>query len=152
MALEQLNEDTITSNTWRNFYDTLKNNVTSVTIPGAGVVSVQTYVAAYTDKMLNSKDNYPILIINSPDFSFSPLTWKSKETEGRIEIEIMTTSSLSADKFKDLIQKTIRDNETTLAQYGLDEVELDDTASAFYERGSINVHSRKLVWRFKFAF
>jgi len=150
--MEQLNEDSITTSTWRNFYDTLKNNVTSVTIQGAGLVTIQNYVAAYTDKMLDSKENYPIMIINSPEFSFNPLTWKSKETTGRIEIEIMTTSSQSADKFKDLIQKTIRDNETTLASYGLDEVELDDTASSFYTRGAISVHSRKLVWRFKFAF
>jgi hypothetical protein len=152
MALEQLDADTLTANSWRNFYDTLKNNVTSVTVQGAGTITIQNYVAAYTDKMLDSKTNYPIMVINSPEFSFNPLTFKSKETTARIEIEIMTTSAQSADKFKDLIQKTIRDNETTLSQYGIAELELDDTASAFYERGNINVHSRKLVWRFNFAF
>jgi hypothetical protein len=150
--MEQVHEDQLTTSVWRNFYDTLKNNVTSVTVVGAGTITIQNYVAAYTDKMLDSKTNYPIMVINSPEFSFDPLTFKSKETTARIEIEIMTTSAQSADKFKDLIQKTIRDNETTLASYGIAKVELDDTASAFYERGNINVHSRKLVWRFKFAF
>jgi|LSQX01.3.fsa_nt_gb serine protease inhibitor ecotin len=150
--MEQITQDSLTTSSWRNFYDTLKNNVTSVTVTGIGAVTIQSYVASYTDKMLDSKTSYPILIVNSPEFSFNPLTFRSKETEARIEVEILCNQAVTADLFKDRIQKVIRDNESTLRGYGMDEVELDDTASAFYTRGNINVHSRKLVWRFKFAF
>ena len=150
--MEQITQDSLTTSSWRNFYDLMKNNVTSVTVTGIGAVTIQNYVAAYTDKMLDSKTSYPILIVNSPEFSFNPLTFRSKETEARVEIEILCNQAVTADQFKDRIQKIIRDNEATLRALGMDEVELEDTASEFFTRGNINVHSRKLVWRFRFAF
>lgn len=146
-----ISEDAITHDIWEIFYDLL-DDITSVTITGNKTITIQNYVSSYPESMLDSKTNYPIMVISSPNFETQPVTYRNPEYTGRIEIEIMTNQSESADKFKDLILKQIRDNLSTLRTEGIDELEIDDDASTHYDRNSIKVHSRKLVWRFKAYF
>lgn len=144
------------STIWNTFRSLMVSNVTSVTIKGSGgantkTVTLQNTSSSYPDKFYDNESNYPILIINSPKFNFTPTTFRNRELEGTIEFEIFTTQSESADKFVDSINNTLLDNEDTLNSDGLEELELDSVDSNHYERNGINVHSRMVVWRYKFS-
>jgi hypothetical protein len=143
-------------NIWNIFNTLLRANVITVNIKGSSgpntkQVVIQNYSQAFPDRLFDDPANYPFLIMNSPEFSFTPLTFRNRELEGTIEFEILTTQSESADKFLDLLTYTLLNNEDTLRAEGLEELELDSTDSTHYDRNKIGVHSRMAVWRFRFT-
>jgi hypothetical protein len=153
MALRVVNTDTLSEDVWNNFLTILKDSVTSVTISGSNnPMIIRTYVASYTDRMLDDKTSYPILVVGTPEYSFSSNTFRNDVAECRIEIEILTNQAESADKFKDLINKTLKDNRNTLVDHGIEGLQLDDTNSSKYERGQMKIHSRIMTWSFNIDF
>jgi hypothetical protein len=149
-----ISADTIKTDVWNTFRTLIVNNVTSVLIKGSGgantkTVTIHNYSQSFPDKVFDDKDSYPMIVIHSPEFSTSPVTFRNREFTGRIEFEIFTTQSESADKISDLINKVIMDNESNLGAVGIYELELDSTDSNHYDRNKIEVHSRMVVWRYK---
>jgi hypothetical protein len=147
-----ITEDTITSDTWKAFKDILAT-VSSVSITGGEVVSIKSISNSYPDKYFENKKNYPILIVNSPEFDTNPVTYRNHEYTGRITMELFTNQAESADKFRDKFLKAVRDNLLSLRKIGIQEVEVDDTSSTHYDRTvELRVHSRMITWRFKVYF
>jgi hypothetical protein len=138
---------------WNIFINLVKNNVTSVTIKGSSgpntkTVTIQNYSQAFPDELFDTKDSYPMLVVNSPDIRTSPVTYRNREVEGTISFEVYTLQSESADKFADKIISTVISNEDTLRAEGLDNLEIDSSDSAHYDRNKLNVHARMVVLRF----
>ena len=152
MVLSQVTQSTITTGVWNNFLSIMKANVNSVSGAGSKTITIKKHYASFPDELAESKSNYPLLIISSPDFNFTPVTFRNRQVEGTIDIEILTTQSEGADKFKDLINYSLLQNEDSLIAVGIEELQLNDTASDQYNRGKLSVHSRKVVWGFKFYF
>jgi hypothetical protein len=147
-----ISKNTISENVWKNFYDLMKNNVKTVSITGPKTITVQSYVAAYSDKMLDTKSDYPILVVNTPELSYEALSFRDTLVNGTIAIEIFTIQAESADKFKDLINKTLQDNYNALQGVELDEIQLDADVSDFFERSGMKIHHRTVTWRYEFHF
>lgn len=149
-----ISSDKIKQEVWTLFRNLIVTNVTSVTIKGSAgadtkTITIQNYSQSFPDELFDSKTNYPMCLINSPDFNSNPITYRDRELEGTIDFEIYTNQSESADKFIDKINDTIITNESTLNTGGIQELEISSTDSNHYNRGNINVHVRQVTWRFK---
>jgi hypothetical protein len=154
MVLVNLNTDTIVSNIWNNFYSLIDDNVNSVTIYGSGgpdtkTVIIQGVSSSFPDNILEDSSKYPLITIYTPTLDEVETTFRANETNATIEIEVLTTQAEAADKFLDLINKTIRDNEANLREVGIEELYLTDTVADQFTRGGAKIHSRKAVWGFK---
>lgn len=151
-----VSQNTLKSDIWNIFRNLINTNVTSVTIKGSGgantkTVTIKSLSSSFPDEFFDVEANYPIITIGSPSFRTNPVTFRNRELEGTIEFQVFTTQSESADKIIDLINKTLMDNETTITSNGLENLEIDSTDENHYNRGNMNVHSRMLVWRYKFS-
>jgi hypothetical protein len=149
-----ISKDTIKSDVWNIFKTLIKANATSVTIQGSGGANTKTitctkFSQSYPDTVFDTEGNYPMVIINSPEYTSTPTTFQDRELDVRMSFEVYTTQSESADKFIDLITSTIINNEDTLREDGIFEVEVDSTDSNHYDRNKISVHSRMVTFRMK---
>ena len=142
---------------WKDFYETIQDNVSSVTIKGSGgantkTVTVQSYTSAFPQFKNESADDYPIIVISSPTGNFSNLTFRDSLDDGRIVIEIYATQAEAADKLKDAVRYALMSNDSVFSGHGIDDLDIEDEDSSEVLRGKINVHVRKMSWRFTYAF
>jgi len=93
----QPSKSTIIQTIYQNIYDRIKDNVKSVSITGSVTVAVQTYTNSFPDKPLDSKSDYPILVINVPSLRWDTFTLTKKTATGNFNIEVYTTQTESAD-------------------------------------------------------
>lgn len=142
----KINEDI-----WKAFYDRVKS-VTSVIITGNKTITIQNYVAAFPSTILDSKANYPILVVNTPELSYEGLTFRDTRVNGVIEIEIYTNQSEAADKFKDKINDAIQTYQSEFTDAGIENLQLEDDRANMIEKGAIKVHIRNVRWRFEYQF
>ena len=148
-----ITKSTLISNIWKNFYDRIKDQVTSVTLSiSPGTSTIQKYVASYSDIELDSKSNYPVIIINSPQIPQNQFTFGKTKVNGSIELEVYTTSSQSSDKFLDAINQAVETYKGTLAGVGIRMLDIDNTSNDFIERGNIKIHIRSVTWKFIYYF
>jgi len=147
-----VSKSTLVENIWKTFYDRIKDQVTSVDITGPLTIVVQNYVASFPDSLLNYKQNYPIIVIQTPSLSTEPLTFGKTKLTGTIGIRVYTTQAESADKFLSKIIDAIETFKPDLAGVNLKNIELDSTDSDKFERGAIKVHYRKATFSFVFTY
>jgi len=146
-----ITKSTIKNAIFKNFYDRIKSQVTSVTLSiSPGSQTIQTYSSSYSDVDFSSKDNFPILVISSPRIPQEQLSFGKTQVNGTIDIEVFCTNSQAADKFSDTINNAIETYKYEFALLGLKNLELDSDDGDFFENGGIKVHSR--LSRFKFTF
>lgn len=146
-----ITKDKIATLLWNTFYDKLKANVTSLTVE-SNSYTIQTYASSYNDKMLDSKSNYPIIIINFPERTDKNITLRNVEADCSITIEINANSSVVADAFFDEINNVIESSTTEFLGYGIEELIFDDANDEMGERGKIKIHNRKSIWKFKYVY
>jgi len=147
-----ISKSTIIQNIWENFYNRLSSDVTSVTITGSVNVTVKTYTNSFPDKSLDTKSDFPILVINSPSISWENFTFGKKYCTGSISIDIYTTQGESADKFLDKIINSIETYRDTLKGDNLFDVNLDSTDKDRVNRGAFNVHLATCTFSFRYIF
>jgi len=148
-----ITKSTIVNTIFRNFYDRIKDQITSVTLSiSPGSQTIQTYASSYSDVDFSSKDNFPILVVNSPKIPQEQFTLGKTQVNGVIDIEVYCTNSQAADKFLDAINNAIETYKYEFASVGLKQLELEDTDNDFVEHGSIKVHIRLSRWRFLYYF
>ena len=152
-----ISKATLVSSIWNNFYNRIKDQVTSVTSSITGpnnsnIWTIQTYASSYSDVDFKSSSNFPILVINSPKVPQEQFTFKKTNVNGTIDIEIYATNSQVVDKFLDAINNAIETYKHEFAGVGLTNLELDDTLDDFVEHGNIKVHIRTSRWRFNYKF
>lgn len=146
-------KSTISSSIWRNFYDRIKDQVTSVNISiSPGTQTVQTYAADYGEVDFSSKSNFPIIVINTPKIPQEQFTFGKTQVNGVIDLEVYATNSQAADKFLDAINEAIETYKKDFADLGLLRLEVDDTDVDFVEHGSIKVHIRSARWIFTYIY
>jgi len=154
----EITKATITNAIFNNFYDRIKDKVTTVTAsvssgPTTGNTwTIQKYSSSYSDVDFSSKSNFPIIAINSPRIPQEQLTFRKTKVNGIVEIDVFATNSQVADKFLDAVNEAIETYKTTFASLGLKQLELDDTDSDFIEHGKIKIHLRTVRWRFVYYY
>lgn len=147
-----LSKTTITSGIWKLFKDRINSQVTTATLSDGTVITRQLISAAFPDKVFDEKDNYPIFIINQPEFTTDFFTYGKTIVDGTIDIDLFTTQSLAAESFTDQVIATIEAYRPTLAASQVYDVQVEDIDTDMYTRGSIKVHSRTIKFRFKYVF
>ncbi len=145
-------KSTIVENIWKNFYDRIKAQVITTTITGSVTVTVQNYISSFPDQMLDTKSNYPILVINDPTIPTIPLTAGKTLVDGTIEVEIYTTQAESASKFMSQIIDSIETYKGDLAEVKLKNVDVLDTTQDSATRGQIKLHNRSVVFSFTYSY
>jgi len=143
---------TISNAIFKNFYDRIKS-VTSVDISiSPGSQTIQSYLSSYSDVDFSSKDNFPVIVVNSPKVPQEQFTLKKTQVNATIDIEVYATNSQAADKFRDSINNIIETYKHEFADLGITELELDDTDEDFVEHGKVKVHIRTSRFIFKYYF
>lgn len=145
-------KSTIVENIWKNFYDRIKDQVTTTTITGSVTVNVQNYVSSFPDQVIDSKSEYPIIVIESPKLSNEPFTIGKDKLDGTIAIEVYTTQAESADKLLSQVFEAIETYKHTLRAAGLIMVKLDSMDSDHVSRDKINIHTRMANFNFVFHY
>ena len=151
---------TIIENVFKNFLDLMKANVDSITIDNRGVadaktITIQTYTSSFTNALLDSQSDYPILVVNSPVPGVGSIKTYGKSTyDGPIDIEIFTTQAPTADKFLSQIMDAVESNLQTLYGQGLRMVELDSTDSDNFQRdgNAFTTHYRRARYNISYTY
>lgn len=152
MATTEISKATIVENIWKNFFDRVKDQVTSVSITGLVTVTVQNYVSSFPDKLIDSKSDYPILVVETPSLGVESFTIGKDKVEGTISLSIYTNQGESADKFLSKIIDSIETYKHSLREAGLSLVKLDSTDTDMVKRDAIKVHMRQATFSFKFHY
>lgn len=133
---------------WKNFYDRVKSEVLSVSITGGHTITIKNYVSSFPDQLIDSRDNYPIIVVYDPEFSTEPLTNTKVTASATIEIEVYTNQSESASKFISQIINSIETFRKDLSSVGIRNIDVSDTSQDSATRGKIKLHSRTATFSF----
>lgn len=150
MATTSVAKSTIIENIWKNFFDRVKDQVKTASITGSVTVTVQNYVSSFPDQLIDSKSDYPILVVNDPKVPSSTLTATKSRVDGTIEVEIYTTQAESASKFLSQIMNAISGYKKEFGGVGIRQVSVVDTNQDSATRGKIKLHNRSVVFSFTF--
>ena len=145
-------KSTIVENIWKNFYDRVKSQVTTVSIAGPVTITVQNYVSSFPDQLIDSKSNYPILVVETPGLLVEPSTMKRDKFNATINIEIYTNQAESADKFLSKIIEAIETYKYDLRKVGISMLKLSGTGTDSTTRDKIKLHMRRATFEFKFYY
>lgn len=152
MATTIVSKASMIPNIWKNFYDRIKAQVTTITITGSATVTVQNYISSFPDGMLDLKSNYPIIVVNDPRVPTEILTAGKSRVDGTIEVEIYANQAEAASKFMSLIINSIETYKGDLAGVLIKNVEVSDTSQDFATRGKIKLHVRSAVFSFTYTY
>jgi hypothetical protein len=140
-----ISKATMMNDIWKNFYDRIRSQVTSVSITSDPyTVTIQTYTEAFPDKKVELPSQYPICIINYPLKDSQIFTFGKTQASFIIDIEIYTTQAQSADKFQDALDNAIE-------TYRRD-IDIVSTDSEMFQRGEIKLHRRLTRWKMNYVF
>lgn len=131
---------TILENIYKSFYDDL-DTLTSFDI-----------YPAFPYKDIDSKSNYPLMILGSPDISWENFTIKKKKVSGTIEFEIYTADAKTCDEFSSDAVNHIETQARNLRTDGLINVQVEGMDKDIFQRGKLNIHNKTITFSFEFIF
>lgn len=140
--VQTLSTATVVENIYKNFFD-LVNAITNFS---------GTVYPAFPDINLANKSDYPIIVIGSPEISWSQHTFGKNVLNGTIAIDVYVTDAKSADEFASDIHNKIETSKDTLSTQGFREVNLSSTTKDMAPHGDIRVHLKTLIFEYKFYF
>jgi hypothetical protein len=152
MTVTEVTKSTIVQSIWNNFYDRISANVKNVTLSDSSKDTIKTYTAAFPSKSFESKTNFPIVVIDTPEFSTDFRTWTRSIAEGTISLEVYTTKAESADKFVDAMINSIETYKKDLRDAGIRMIELDSMDNDMVENGRMKIHMRRMTFTFQFVY
>ena len=137
-----IDKSTIISNIYKNFYDLVVaiSGFTSIVYP------------TFPDVVKDSKDDYPIVIINSPEIDWSTFTFGKGIVEGEIMVDIYTNTPSETDSKASAVSNKIETSKYVLAQVGLKDINLSRTSSDNVNTGKIKIFIKSLPFTFKYYY
>jgi len=147
-----ISKSTYETDIWKLIYDRVKAQVTSVTLTDSSTQTIQIYTTSFPDKQIDSESDYPVLIVDPLELKWTDFTLTKKQVEGSFTIDIYTTKSESADRFRQVIIDSIETYRPTLKGLGMDFVNLSSTNSDEAMRGGFKVHLRSCIFSFNWRF
>ena len=147
-----VSKSTIETDIFSLIYNRIESNVTSVTNSDTSTQTIQTYTSSFPDKSIDTKTDYPILVVNPLELKWTDFTLTRKQVEGSFTIDIYSTKSESADRFRQAIIESIETYRPTLKGLGMDFVNLSSTNSDEAMRGGFKVSLRSCIFSFNWRF
>jgi hypothetical protein len=148
----ELNKSTIIEDIWKNFYNSLNGNYSSINFGDGIIKTVNSISSNYPDKVFTSESSYPIVIINSPSFDSNFFSYGKRVCDGSITIEMYTLQAKTADMLLSQTLNLIETNKNSLSEVQLYNVEVQDIDNDMYERGGLKVHYRRVIFTFNFIY
>ena len=143
-----VNKASIIPDVWKNFRDRIKDQVTTVTITGAAEYTVSNVISSFPDTILDSKSNYPIIVVEDPKTPTDTFTAKKTQIIGSIKIGVYANQSESASKLLSQAINAIETYKGDLSKVGIRKIEITDTNQDFFNRDKIKVHYREVIFDF----
>jgi len=143
-----VSKSSIIPGVWKNFYDRIKSQVTTVTITGSTVVPVQNWVADFPDQLIDTKSEYPIIVVRDPKTPTDTFTATKTKLTGTIEIEVFANQAEAASKLIAQVINSIETYKGDLAKVGIRQITNADTNQDSATRGKIKLHLRSIVFNF----
>lgn len=128
------------------FYDLIEDNVNSITLNNGTTVSVKNHFFTFPDKEFTSKDEFPIICIESDDAFDETFVYNKDELTSRIRVEVYSTSTESMLKLIGACYNIIKSNTSTLFDEGITKVRLVDKDTDKDKFGSIKIRKGLLVF------
>ena len=152
-----ITKSTVIESIWKNFFDRIKSQVTSVNISDKGVpesktITIQTYASTFPDNEIDTKSKYPILVVDSPSVESDYFTLDKDKIFGSVTIDIYTNQAESADKFLSKIIDAIETYKHDFNGIGLIKIKLSDTTSDSVQRNQIKLHLRSAIFDFEYHY
>lgn len=144
-----VNKASIIPDVWKNFYDRVKDQVTTVSIAGPKTIAVQNYVASFPDQLLDSKSNYPIIVVRDPKTPTETFTATKTKLTGTIEIEVFANQAEAASKLIAQVINSIETYKGDLSKVGIRSIKNADTNQDSATRGKIKLHLRSIIFSFE---
>ena len=137
-----ISKTTVIENIYKNFYDLV------VAISGFSTIVYPTY----PDIEIDSKSDYPFVIIESPELEWTKFTFGKGVVEGTISISIYTNTPKDSDQKASKVSNKIEISKHDLADVGLKQVNLTSTSSDMAPHGKIKVYLKTLTFSYKFYY
>ncbi len=147
-----VSKSTVIENTWKEFYDRIKDQVTSVSITGSVTVTVKNYVSSFPDQLIDSKSDYPILVVETPSFTGETFSIGRENLSGTINVIIYANQAEASDKFLSQIIEAVETYKHTFRDSGLSMIKLDGISTDHVSRDKINIHIRQATFAFNFRY
>lgn len=138
---------TIIADIYKAFYNLITVGVSD---PGG---KTRFIYGEYPDHFINAtsnRDQYPFIIINSPNLKWGVWLFKKKMIEGTITIEVFSAKNKEADTLTDSMVTAIEGQAGVLWGNGLRNMLLESIDHDHFIRGKISVHSRVVRFSFKY--
>lgn len=142
---------TVSQGVWKNFFDTINGNVTTVTATDSSTHEAH-YSASFPDKVADTKSSYPIVLIESPNLIWERFTLSKQWVNGTIDLSIFSTKAEVIDKMTDDVINLIETARGTFADLGLKFVKLESTSKDEFFRGQIKVHMKTISFSWRYIF
>jgi len=140
-----INNSNLISGVFETLYDLLDANVTDPNAPP----SRKWIFSTYPGNEIDTKSDFPIIIINPPNYTWQNFTITKKWAEYEVEIDIYSTKAEQADKLLDEILNVLETNRTALGADGIIKYKVIGTSSSTVKNGEIRVHIRTGTIQFK---
>lgn len=98
-------------------------------------------------------DNYPVIVISSPNIPTSKLTFQKKRTQGRVEMFIYSKTKRQLDEISSQVIETILDGRSYFRKVGITDLELEDDDDDFEKiNEQVGRHSCQLIFSFNYIY
>jgi hypothetical protein len=136
------------SSLYKIFYHIISQNVTDTHSPARS----KWWYPAFPDNLIDNKDSYPIIVINSPEVNWEKFTMHQKWNMCEIDIEAHVTKQSELDDLADQIVDAVESKYTTFRDIKIRMVNLDNTETNHVIRDQITIHSKVLTFTCQFSF
>lgn len=95
-------------------------------------------------------DNYPVIVISSPNIPTVPHTFNKKRVDGRVEMYIYSRTKQELDNISSQVIESVLDARTYFRPLGITNLELEDDDDDFEKiNEQVGRHSCMLVFSFR---
>lgn len=137
---------------WKNFFDLVSTNVTTVTLADSSTSTIQRTSSYFPDNVYKNKANFPVIVIQEPNLPEDINTFRNALVSGTIDIEVDAIKKEEVSKFLSAIRYQINQNESTLNTNGIYEVQVEDDDADTIEREGLKIHYGIITFSFQFDY
>jgi len=147
-----INKETYISDIWKLFRDRINSSITSIDTVGFGTVNVKGVYSTYPDTISDSKNDYPIIVIESPSISTEDFTMTKSKVNGEVKIEVFATSKEVLEKILMKVIDSIETYKSDLANNNIKNVVVLSNNYEMFKHGSIKIHYGWIRFSFKYYY
>ena len=137
------------TNVFSDTYLMLYGKISAITDPGGKSRFV---FSAFPEKLIDKENAYPLIVLNSADVTYNPLTFKNlKRGPLRLAIEIYSTSASQLDSLCNSVTTKMESEEGNFQISGISVMRLTSSTPNQFTRGNFRVHNKILVYEFDFG-